>query len=66
MDMLALALQSPVTPDIIRLLVVIVILGVFLWLIQTYVPMAAPIKTLLTVVVVLLIVLWLLRSFALI
>ena len=64
--MTLLALQSPVTPDIIRLLVVIVILGVCLWLIQQYVPMAAPIKTLLTVVVVLLIVLWLLRSFAII
>jgi len=64
--MTLLAVQSVVTPDIIRLLVVIVILGVCLWLIQTYVPMAAPIKTLLTVVVVLIIVLWLLRTFALI
>jgi hypothetical protein len=64
--MTLLALQSVVTPDIIRLLVVIVVLGVCLWLVNTYVPMAAPIKTLLTVVVVLLIVLWLLRTFALI
>jgi hypothetical protein len=65
--MLALALQStPITPDIVRLIVVIVILGVCLWLIQTYVPMAAPIKTLLTVVVVIVIVLWILRAFALI
>lgn len=64
--MTLLALQSVVTPDIIRLLVVIVVLGVCLWLVNTYVPMAAPIKTLLTVVVVLLIVLWLLRSFAII
>jgi hypothetical protein len=64
--MLSLALQTVVTPDIVRLLIVIVILGVCLWLVQTYVPMAPPIKTLLTVVVVLVIVLWLLRSFALI
>jgi hypothetical protein len=64
--MTLLALQSVVTPDIIRLLVVIVVLGVCLWLVNTYVPMAPPIKTLLTVVVVLLIVLWLLRTFALI
>ena len=64
--MLALALQSVVTPDIIRLLVVIVVCGVCLWLVNTYVPMAPPIKTLLTVVVVLLIVLFLLRTFALI
>lgn len=64
--MLSLALQTVVTPDIVRLLIGIVILGVCLWLVQTYVPMAPPIKTLLTVVVVLVIVLWLLRSFALI
>jgi hypothetical protein len=64
--MLTLALQPLVTPDIVRLLVVIVICGVCLWLIQQYVPMAAPIKTLLTVVVVLIIVLWLLRAFAII
>lgn len=65
--MLTLTLaQSVVTPDIIRLLVVIVVIGVCLWLIQTYVPMAAPIKTVLTVVVVLLLVLFLLRAFAII
>lgn len=55
-----------VAPDLVRLLVVIVVLGVCLWLIQTYVPMAAPVKTLLTVVVVLIIVLWVLRAFAII
>jgi hypothetical protein len=60
------AIQPLVTPDIVRLLVVIVICGFCLWAIQTYVPMAAPLKTLLTVVVVLVIVLWLLRAFALI
>jgi hypothetical protein len=64
MTLFALAPLFPV--DIVRVLVVIVILGVCLWLVQTYVPMAAPLKTLLTVVVVLLIVLWLLRTFALI
>jgi hypothetical protein len=64
--MTSIALQTPMTPDIVRLLVVIVILGVCLWLVQTYVPMAAPIKTVLTVVVVLVIVLWILRAFALI
>lgn len=50
----------------IALIVVIVILGLCLHLIITYVPMAPPIKTLLIVVVVLLIVLFLLRTFALI
>jgi len=61
-----LALAPLFPADIVRVLVVIVVLGVCLWLVNQYVPMAAPMKTLLTVVVVLLIVLWLLRTFALI
>jgi len=60
------ALAPLMTPAVIQLLVVIVVLGVCLWFIQTYVPMAQPFKVLLTVVVVLVIVLFLLRTFALI
>jgi hypothetical protein len=58
---LVLAHQALISRSVIQLLVVIVVLGVCLWLVNTYVPMAPPIKTLLTVVVVLLIVLMLLR-----
>jgi len=47
--------------DIISLLIVLVILGVALYLIETYIPMSPPIKTILRVVVVLFIVIWLLR-----
>jgi hypothetical protein len=47
----------------IAVLLLIVILGVALWFIETYVPMAAPIKVLLRVVVVLGIVIYLLRLF---
>jgi len=47
-------------------LIVLVILGVCLWLVETYVPMAPPIKVVLRVIVVLIVVLWLLRSFGLI
>ena len=47
----------------IELLIVLVIVGVALYLINTYVPMAAPIKTILNVVVVLIVCLWLLRAF---
>ncbi|HXJ76907.1 MAG TPA: Thivi_2564 family membrane protein, partial [Candidatus Dormibacteraeota bacterium] len=39
--------------DIIQVLFILVIVGVVLWLIQTYIPMAAPIKTIITIVVVL-------------
>lgn len=48
---------------IVNILIVLVVVGVCLWLVQTYVPMAAPIKTVITVVVVLLLVVWLLQLF---
>jgi hypothetical protein len=45
----------------INLLVLLVIVGVVLYLVNTYVPMAAPIKTILNVVVVVAVCVWLLR-----
>lgn len=48
---------------IIQILLVLVIVGVCLWMVQTYIPMAAPIKTVITVVVVLCLVVWLLQIF---
>ncbi len=48
---------------IVPVLVTIIIVGVCLYLVQAYVPMAAPIKTVLTVVVVLLLCLWLINIF---
>lgn len=45
----------------IGVIVAIVVLGVALYLIETYVPMAPPIKVVLRVVVVLVIVIYLLR-----
>lgn len=47
----------------ITLLIGIVIIGVALYLIETYVPMSPPIRVVLRVVVVLVIVVWLLRAF---
>ena len=44
-----------------NLIVVFVIVGVIMWLINTYVPMQQPIKTVLNIVVVLLLCLWLLN-----
>ena len=37
--------------DIVHVLVVLVIVGVVLWLVQTYIPMPQPIKVVITVVV---------------
>jgi uncharacterized membrane-anchored protein len=45
----------------IELLVVLVVVGVVLYLVNNYVPMAAPIKTIINVVVVLAVCIWLLR-----
>jgi len=47
----------------ITLLIVLVILGVCLYLVETYVPMAQPIKIIIRVVVVLFIVILLLNAF---
>lgn len=49
--------------SIITLIIVLVILGLALYLLETYVPMAAPIKLVIRVVVVLAIVVWLLQAF---
>jgi hypothetical protein len=51
--------------SIIGILLVLVIAGVCLWLVTTYIPMAPPIKTVITVLVVLLLVVWLLNIFGL-
>lgn len=51
---------------LIHIIVVLVIVGVLLWLINTYIPMARPIKTILNVVVVIMVILWLLSVFGLI
>lgn len=52
--------------SLIGILIVLVVVGVCLYLVQTYVPMAPPIKTIVTVVVVLVLCLWLLSAFGVI
>lgn len=47
----------------ITLILFLVILGVGLYLIETYVPMAAPIKLIIRIVVVIFVVLLLLKAF---
>jgi len=48
---------------LVNIVLVLVVIGVLLWLINTYVPMAAAIKSLLNIVVVLVVVVWLLQVF---
>ena len=51
--------------SLINLIVVLVVVGVGLWAINTYVPMDRKIKSILNVVVVIAVVLWLLQIFGL-
>ena len=43
------------------LVVTLIVVGVLLWLINTYIPMDAKIKSILNIVVVVVVVLWLLN-----
>jgi hypothetical protein len=49
--------------SLISLVVVLIVVGVLLWLVNTYIPMAQPIKTIINVVVIIAVVLWLLSAF---
>ena len=48
---------------LIQLVIVLIVLGVLLWAINTYIPMDATIKKILNVVVVLVAVLFILSAF---
>lgn len=49
--------------SLISLVIVLIVVGVLLWLINTYLPMDGKIKTILNAVVVIVVVVWLLQSF---
>lgn len=51
--------------SLINLVITLVVIGVGLWAINTYVPMDRKIKSILNVVVVIIVVVWLLRAFGL-
>jgi hypothetical protein len=48
------------------IVVVLVVIGLVMWLINTYIPMAGGIKSLLNVVVFIVVAVWLLQGFGLI
>lgn len=52
--------------SIISVLLTLIIVGVLLWIVNTYIPMAQSIKTIINIVVVLVVVIWLLQVFGLI
>ena len=51
---------------LVGIVVVLVVVGLILWLINTYIPMAGGIKSLLNIVVFVVVLIWLLQVFSLI
>jgi hypothetical protein len=49
--------------SLIGLVITLVVVGVLLWLLNTYVPMDAKIKSIINVLVVVVVVIWLLQAF---
>jgi hypothetical protein len=47
---------------LINLVVTLILVGVALWLINNYIPMASSIKTILNVVVVVAVIVWVLQA----
>jgi hypothetical protein len=51
---------------LIQLVLTLIVVGVLLWLVNSYIPMAGSIKMILNAVVIIVVVLWLLSVFGLI
>jgi predicted membrane protein len=50
---------------LIHVVLVLLVVGILLWLINTYVPMAGSIKSILNIVVVVAVCIWVLQAFGL-
>jgi hypothetical protein len=48
--------------DLVHLVVVLIVVGVLLWLVNTYIPMDGKIKQILNIVVVIFVIIWLLQA----
>ena len=48
---------------LINLVVVLIVVGVLLWLVNTFIPMDRKIKKILNIIVVIVVVIWLLQVF---
>ena len=51
---------------LLTILIVLIVVGVALWLINAFIPMAGSIKTILNIVVVVVLIIWLLGVFGVI
>ena len=52
--------------SILTIIFVLIIVGVLLWLVNTYIPMDKKIRSIINILVVLVVVVWLLQSFGII
>ncbi len=52
--------------SLISLVITLIVVGVLLWLVNTYIPMDGKIKKILNIVVVICVVIWLLYAFGII
>ncbi|PVX47181.1 hypothetical protein C8C85_3104 [Flavobacterium sp. 103] len=50
---------------LITVLLVLIVVGVLLWLVNTYIPMDSKIKNIFNIVVVIFVIIWLLKVFGL-
>ena len=48
--------------DLVHIVVVLIVVGVLLWLVNTYIPMDGKIKQILNIVVVIFVIIWLLQG----
>jgi hypothetical protein len=51
--------------SLLYIIAVLIVVGVLLWLVNTYIPMDSKIKSILNAVVVIVVVVWLLQAFGL-
>jgi len=49
--------------SILTVLIVLIVVGVILYLINTYIPMDSKIKSIINIVAVLLVIIWILKAF---
>lgn len=48
---------------LVNVILTLIVIGVLLWLINTYIPMQSAIKTIINAIVVIAVILWLLRGY---
>jgi hypothetical protein len=51
--------------DLIQIIVVLIVVGVLMWLVNSYLPIAEPFKKIINVIVIIFVVIWLLNVFGL-